>query len=793
MIRKRMHHFTARKCGPLLYASVIAAISPAAVVAAETAATLEEVVVTARKREESLQSTPIAVSAFSGDRLEALGITKINRLQDLTPNLVFQNTPSNSGAGSNAAVFIRGIGQKDFAPTTEPGVGIYIDGVYLARTIGSVFDMIDMDRVEVLRGPQGTLFGRNTIGGAINLTTIAPNENFSGKVDAKTGTDSRQNVRGMINVPLSDTFFMRASAASYQQDGYVDRPFDGKELGDQDNITARTAFRWLASDTLMFNLALDYSEDKTDGPPIVITRIDRPDQTPDSFATGHNAFAGQGNPFNCFALGADPACYNDEDLGGKSKNFGNGRNFSDIETESVSLTMDWRAEHFDLKAIIAARSIDGSFAQDRDGAFQEVGIQITPDPIGPVRNPINQVEDTYEQDQFSVELQLQGLALDDRLKWMVGLYYFEEDGENLNPVDFFPVSVQSGGFFDYNSKAIFGQFTYNITDPLSVTFGLRYTEDDRDYTPDQYFEALPLGPLGFPCFDPSFHIPCEVGDRVVPFETVNNSIEETTPHLNIAYQFSDDLMMYLSYSEGYKSDGFTQRIFPPEPSLPSFEPEYVDSYELGLKYDLLEGSMRINTALFYSDYTDMQLLVSDASRIGPFTTNAGDATMQGVEFEMNWIPAERWRIDLGVGYLDAGYDELSDGAIAAGLTKDSPFTLVSEWNMYASLEKVIVLSNASTLTPRIEWNWRDEFYTNVNGIPFRPGIAEPLVQPDYSVVNLSVNWNNPSERYSVRAGIDNANDEEYRIFGDYQPGFGFDMEAFDRGRQWYVQASYAFD
>ena len=765
---------------------------PTAIVSAQSQAILEEVVVTARKREESVQVTPISISAFSADRLESQGITKITKLQDLTPNLVFRNTPAYSGVGSNAAVFIRGIGQKDFAPTTEPGVGIYVDGVYLGRSVGSVFDMIDIERVEILRGPQGTLFGRNTTGGAISIVTKRPDENLSGKVDIKAGTDSRLDLRGMINLPLSESLFMRASLASFTQDGYVMRPFDGKDLGDQDNITGRLAFLWEASDSLTVNLALEYAEDKSNGPPVVTTRVDTVLQTPDSFATGHNAFAGGGNPFNCFAPGAGPDCYtNDTAVGGKYKNFGSGPNFSDLEMDGAALTLEWEGEHFTFKSITAVRSIEGAFAQDRDGAAQADG---TPwFPGGPMRNPINHVYDTFEQDQFSQEFQLQGQALAEKLQWVAGLYYFEEDGANINPVDFFPVSVQSGGFFDYTSFAVFAQGTYDVSEQLSLTLGLRYTDDDRDYLPDQYFEELPLGPLGFPCFVPSFHIPCALGERVTPFETVNNSISETTPYVSFSYDFSDNVMGYVSYSEGYKSDGFTQRVFPPEPSLPKFEPEYVKSYEAGLKSSLLGGAMRLNMAVFNMDYTDLQLLVSDASRIGPYITNAGEATMRGLELELNWVPAADWRIDMGVGYLDSSYDTLNPGAAAAGLTLDSPFTLISDWNINASVDRTITLSGGSTLTPRLDWSWRSKFYSNSSGIPFRPpGIDEPMLQPDYHILNVSMNWQSADEQFTVSAGVQNLNDEEYRIFGDYQPGFGMDIEAFDRGQQWYVTLGYSF-
>ncbi len=531
-----------------LLVSTLLTATPAVVMAAGDSAQLEELVVTARRREESLQDTPIAVSAYSGERLEDLGITMITRLQDLTPNLVFQNTPTNSGVGSNAVVFIRGVGQKDFAPTTDPGVGIYVDGVFLARTVGSVFDMIDLEQVEVLRGPQGTLYGRNTIGGAIILTTKKPNEVFSGQGDIKYGTDNRLNIRGAINVPITDNFFMRASAATFKQDGYVYRPWDGKDLGNQDDFTGRLALRWLPTEGLEFNLALEYNENKTNGHAVVTTRIDTPDQTPDSFVTGHNAFAGADgnpanmNPFNCWVPGAPDRCYNNDDIGGRHINYGNNPSFSNIKNHGETFTIDWAVtDKTSIKSITAWRNISGDFAADGDGAVQITGQPWFDIPNGPVVNSLAATYDTYEQSQFSEEFTIGGLAFDDRLKWLTGLYYFKEDGENLNPVDFFPVSIQSGGYFDYTSKAIFAQATYNITEPWSITAGLRYTKDDRDYLPDQYFEVLPLGPLGFPCFDPAFHIPCAVGDRVVPYQVYNNSSNETTPLLNTAYEWTPEL------------------------------------------------------------------------------------------------------------------------------------------------------------------------------------------------------------------------------------------------------------
>ncbi|MGH8248837.1 MAG: TonB-dependent receptor, partial [Gammaproteobacteria bacterium] len=241
---------------------------------AQEAGTIEEVIVTARKREENLQQIPISVSAYTGEALDARGVTKIDKLTDFTPNLVFHNTPTFSGTTSNAVIYIRGVGQNDFTPTIDQGVGIYVDGVFLGRSVGSVLDLVDIERVEVLRGPQGTLFGRNTIGGALNITTKKPAEEFGGKVDLKVGTDARVNVRGTVDVPLTDRFFSKFSAASFQQDGYVTRPFDGEELGNDDTVAARAAFRWLPMDGLEINFAGDYSRDDENGAPDILTGFD---------------------------------------------------------------------------------------------------------------------------------------------------------------------------------------------------------------------------------------------------------------------------------------------------------------------------------------------------------------------------------------------------------------------------------------------------------------------------------------------------------------------------------------
>lgn len=790
------------------------------------ASALEEVIVTARKREESLMDAPVAVSAFSGDTLDFFGISDIERLDQVTPNLVLERSPTNSGVTS-AAAYIRGVGQNDYVPVIDPGVGIYVDGVYLGRTIGAVLDLVDVERVEILRGPQGTLFGRNTIGGAISLTTRKPEAEFGGEADVKIGTDDLFNARGTVNLPLSETVFARFSVASFNQDGYVTRVADGLDLGDDDTVAARAALRWLASDTLEFNLSYDYSRDRENGPPLLNTGIQpmnlgifNPGGAPSQVlaqntivaqaAAPGGIFPGNGpyfdpaapfpfNPLACFLPGPDanPQCYNTLYIDDGSRNSvrATGPSYADLDTWGVALTADWQiSEGMQLRSITAYRSQDGDFGVDTDGSPLTMG----------------HVFDEYDQDQFSQELQLLGTSLNGRLDWIVGLYYFDEDGSLINFADFTSIQLQSGGFFGFESRAVFAQGTWHASDRLDVTVGLRYTDDSRDFLPDQYITGLPIGPLpGVNC-PPGVpgSPPCTIGDRLLPFETVTQDNDETVPMINVAWHWSDDLMTYATYAEGFKSGGFTARVFPPEPSLPAFDPEGVDSWELGLKFSGMDGRLRFSFAAFFTDYSDLQLLVADPSRLGPFVSNAGDAEIKGFEAELSVVLPYDWFVSTSVGLTDA--DRTSLTGDVEGLTLDSRFEHVSEWTASAQVFREFSLGDWGALTPLVEWSHRSEYGTNSNnvprdhvpvgppgtplaGVPLSFGVPNPeLLQDDLHLLSASLRWDVRQSGLALTAGVDNLTDEEYRIFGSYEDLFGWTTEAFDRGRQWYVRVNYAF-
>jgi len=802
---------------------VFATVVPRAALPAEgkSRVLMDELTVTVRQREESLQNAPVAVSAFSGEQLEFRGVTNIGQIDQFTPNLVLNKSPTNSNV-INAAAYIRGIGQNDFVPVIDPGVGIYVDGVYLGRSVGGILDIVDVERVEVLRGPQGTLFGRNTIGGAVDIKTRKPDDELGGQVSVRGGTDSLVHLRGAVNVPITDTFYTRFSAALFQQDGYVERVFDGEDLGNDDTFVLRAAGRWVPTDNLEFNLSADYSKDDQNGNPFVITGIQplnldlatNPNGGP-SMVVAQNTIVAQlenggivpdgeffnpvnpptGFPFNFLACFEpqnqdNPSCYNERfiDDGSKDKNFGTDPDSQELEVWGINLNFDWHlTDNLDLKSITAYRTFDGDFEGDEDGGPQRISYLI----------------DIYEHNQFSQELQLLGTSFNDKLQWILGAYYYEEDGKNINPVRFSQVSIQSGGEYEATSWAVFGQGTWSFTDALDLTVGLRYTDDTRDYRPDQFFEELPIGPLPVFC-DGQI---CQVGDRVLPFEWVSTSNDETLPYVNLAYQFNDGLMGYATFSQGYKSGGYTQRIFPPEESLPSFDPEFVDAYEIGVKYDGWDNRLRVNFAAFFNDYTDLQLSVATPDRVGPFVTNAGDAEIWGFELEGWLVPAEGWYLMATVGYTDPEYTDLAAGV--QGLTLDSRFEHISDWNASAQLYKEIGLGSWGFLTPRIEWSYRSEYGTNSNNIPrdgaptveggpfdgvnLGFGVPNPaLVEDDLHLLNIGIRWDVKDSGFAFIGGIDNLTDEEYRVFGNYQDAFGFTQETFDRGRQWYAQLDYVF-
>lgn len=711
---------------------------------------LEEVTVTARKREEGLQDAPIAISAFTGDDLAARQLNDLSDIGSSAPNLVFDAAAPISGSNVASSIFIRGIGQLDFTFTTDPGVGLYVDGVYIARSVGGVLDLLDLERVEVLRGPQGTLFGRNTIGGAISLVSKKPAEEFGGKVGFTIGDDNRRDFRGTVDVPLTDTLKSKFSVATKRRDGYVKRLSDGKELGDDDSFSARASFLWTPTDELEVNLAIDGSKAREETAPNTLINVNG---TAMPFAgLFNNAIVG-GSCAPAPGSLSNPACYNQQWVVGNDKTWATSESRSDYDVIGGGLTVEYDLGWGSIKSITAYREMEAQFYRDADGS----------------PHVIFETENDMEQDQFSQEIQLSGVALDDRLNWIVGLYYFEEEGTDVNDIRTSIVEFQSGGSIENDTKAIFSQVTYDITDDLSVTAGLRYSDETKTFTPDTF--VTNSGFLGVP-----------VGVRLLPNVEGEVSIEEVTPMINLSYRWNDDVMTYLTYSEGFKSGGFTQRVFPGRPDIPAFVPEFVEVYELGVKADLFDSRARLNAAVFMTDYSDMQVLVQDG--IGSSTRNAAEAEIKGLEVELKVLLTENMGLDMGLGYLDAEYTKVS--ASAREITLDKEFANTPEWTANASLYYDIALADdLGTLTPRVNWSYRSKVYNNTIN-------SADIVQDGYEVVNASLTFEDNSGDWQVVLGITNLLDEDYFTSAYNNPSIGYSEALWARGREWSLSVNRNF-
>ncbi len=721
---------------------------------------IEDIVVTARRRSENLQNTPISISAFSGDGLQERGISNVSDVDTSVPNLVFQRSAAQSGDKSSAQIFIRGVGQTDFTLTTDPGVGLYLDGVYIARSIGSALDVLDIERIEVLRGPQGTLFGRNTIGGAISITSRAPSfDELSASGAVTFGRFDRFDFRGSINVPIADNLAMSASLMRKTSDGYIARPNIGTPTGEDDLWAARVALRWEPSPNVRFNAAADGTiiretsccSELVAVYPGILTQFHNAVVAPTLVATlGPRAFFDNGSlptrNYSSNATFSRPANLN---LLGLSF------------TGEIDLTDDLM-----IKSITAYRTFDSINGGDFDHT--------------PLR--VNETVNVFENNQFSQELQLQGSLFGDRLKYIAGAYYFRETGFNEDAVNFSIVRLVSGGFTDNSSIAAFGQGTFDITERLSLTAGLRWTRDRRRFTPRQFVVENQAGVPSQVRSTPGNLVPLVPGQLVVPNTQVSLSVADATPYVNLSWQATDRFMVYASYSEGFKSGGFVQRIFPDRLDIPRFAPETVQVVEAGFKFQTDNRRLRLNAAAFSTDYTNLQIQVFDG--IAPVTRNAAAARIRGFEGELTLEPIDDLLIEAGVGFLDAKYTRIAAGA--TDITLASRLVNAPRWSTNLGISYRIPFANGWSMRPRVDWTYRSTVHNDARN-------TAALVQPSYNLFNAAIAIEDPSERWRIGIAGRNLTNRRY-----IQSGFADEavqsvaVATFGRPVEWEISVGYRF-
>ncbi len=750
-----------------------------------------EVIVTARRLEESLQDTPVAVTVLTAEVLESRGIRDLSQIEAATPNLTFDASANISGSNSAASVFIRGVGQTDFQLTTDPGVGIFIDGVYVSRGVGGTMDLLDIERVEVLKGPQGTLFGKNTIGGAISIVTRRPENEFGGRIQVGAGSFDRREVQASVNVPVSEKLLTRFSISSVASDGYVQRHASGpavgvdglftpsanrRSLGDDNAEAFRGDLLWSASDSFDARFVLERTRERENGAPLVAVAIN-PDSAFNLFWNGFVA------PVLEPQIG-QLAFFNEQYLTGSPyRTFSTARSASDLDLWATTLTLDWRArDDLQLKSISAWRDVESFFTRDFD---------YSPLEHSPSFN-------IFEYRTVSQEIQASGTPLNDRLSWLAGVFWFAEKGSDNNSPRFPVVAVRSGGSVDNESAAAYLNATYKLTDRWHLTGGIRYSDETVRFTPDQLVlevgrAGVPLPPPGIPNFAlsdfsvvPPVFVPVQAGDRILPFAEVSQSIQKWTPQASLQYFWTDAIRTYISYSEGFKNGGFTQRVFPPQAVTPSYEPEEVRVYEIGLKSDLLGQRVRLNVAGFYTDYTDVQLVINEG--IAPTIRNAARGRVRGGEAELTAVLADELVLTSSAGYIDAEFLELDDPAAAAavGLFVTNKFPNTPEWSLGSSLSFTHGLGSAGELTWRADWSYRSTVYSDAVNTP-------ELTQPSVHLLNASLTFESASRDWRLSLHGRNLTDEAYVVSGFNDiAGNGVIEAVYSRPREWLVQLGYTF-
>ncbi|HEY8539199.1 MAG TPA: TonB-dependent receptor [Steroidobacteraceae bacterium] len=764
---------------------------------------LEEIVVTARRREESLQETPIAISAFTAEALERQQIYSTDDLDQVAPNLQFASYGPLTGHNSAAQVFIRGIGQTDGSSGVDPGVGLYIDEVYMGRAVGGVMDFRDIASVQVLRGPQGTLFGRNTIGGAVLLTTALPGDEFGGTVRVGVGDDSLREAFLALNLPITDGLGARISAGVRKRDGYVKRIFDNMDLGDEDTLTTQAVLRW-ETDPVTLTLRADYTREDENGSPFVFAAINESQVFPIFASVAAGCTNGQTPPAPSFPPPVpvpqdlvDPRCANDASwFLGKYTNGGTAPAFSTLENWGTSLVAEFRlSDAFTLKSISAYRELKWHGARDADNT------------------PLTILHTDYKSDGNQLSEELQGLVEVGRVKGVVGLFYFDEE-----VTDFLQVPIAAGvgappqilqgsrdyqlAYLDNDNWAAFTQWTFDVTDALSVTAGVRYTEE----TKAARIIGFTIAPVDAPTIVPDFLRPYTldangmiVQSSVIPAghtspglhvrpDWFENEYSSTTGSASIQYKFADNAMTYLSWSQGFKSGGFNQRFnsvtFDYTPL--SFKEETADTIELGIKSDIA-GVLRLNAAIFNTDYKDMQLIY----RVGvvPILFNAGKASIRGGEIEFTYAPGSLI-IEGSLGYLDDEFDSITPivvpgSPVTATVTPNNSLPFTPEWQGNIGIGYEFA-GPGFTFTPRVNISYTDsQFFDAANS-------REVAQLDDVTVVNVAMTL--AVGAWKIRAGVNNLTDEEYLVAGNssFSTSAGYAEAIYSRPRNWFLSAQYEF-
>lgn len=831
---------------------------------------LDTIVVTAQKREQSAQEVPIAISAYGGDRLDQLVVADLSGLSNITPNVNLDNSTPFGASQAILTAYIRGIGADDFAFNIDPGVGVYIDGVYLARSVGANQTLLDVERIEILKGPQGTLFGRNTIGGAISVVTRDPADEFAFKGDATYGSDNLFQARMTVEGPITDALAGSISFSSRTRDGYNTRvlypderayngtdpnqfPYAGyaspNKEGGENSQTVRGKLKWEA-DRVAVRLSADYTTDKSSQASTLLqTHAGLPfpgldgesvynpgpflDPNPADgldgffFASLYNFClmqpGGATPPISDIcgtrgqvgsALQIDTPLYgNPNNMAFYTDNFTSPNidetyatdpNYSDLSFWGLNGTIDYELnDSFTLKSITGYRHQDWSAAMDLDGS-----------PL-----QILTVSFDQQQKQFSQEMQLLGNDLmDGRLNLVLGAYYFKEKGD-LQDFVLFPeglLFVDGFNTFETQNFAFFGQVEFAVTDYLTLILGGRYTKEKKEFEGGQrdlnginYRNYFCVGANGYPDPDqpvapflPTAGLSCADGVlpapyadpdtfRLFPIGLNEKKFDNFSPKVGVQVSPADGLMAYATYSQGYKTGGWTTRLSNPLPiELTEFEEEDATTYEVGFKSRFADNRVQLNAAGFYTEYDGIQLNFQQG--ISPTLQNAGDAEIWGAEVDIEALLTDQFSVQASVGWLDTEYVAIADAVTAAsgptsyqaGIIVGAELPKAPEWQLNVAPRYRTPLGDGDFIL-QANFSYASEAWNNTERVL--------LTQRDEIFLgDIIVTYEFNDKPFTVSAGVKNVGDERYLVTGNSNTAAGSISGTYNRGREWFIRTGVEF-
>jgi iron complex outermembrane receptor protein len=721
--------------------------------AADSTPSLQEVTVTAQRVEENLQTTPVSMTALSGDFLQKFDVARVTSLETVSPNLNFFS--GTGGSSQQVSAFIRGVGQFDFLLTTDPAVGLYVDGVYLARTFGNNLELNDVARVEVLRGPQGTLFGKNSIGGAINVTTLTPTG--SGRTDfrASVGNYDSYALDAYTDLRLADNLALGISLMARRSDGWEDRPL-ADNGGKEQREGGRAILAWTPSDTFSSRLSAEFSAQAQPSSPNVMIAYN-PAAAVVPFLPLFNAFVAPccTPPTNIDQSGAEGPLVRD-----------------DLHGFATSWINEWKlAGGVSIKSISAYRYMHADFGRDGDNSYV---------------NYNGDVHNEYDN-QLSQELQASGSA--SRFKWVAGAYYLQErtrDQTNLvtaqglfqglsqlpptNPLFLARYALDFNLYFDnrQTTKDYAGYFNgeFAFTDRLSLQAGVRYTDETKDFS--QFVENdvgttifLPVNPITGVVDTSNTSVPspaCSNLQDVGRYYTCTTKANEWSPRASLNMKWTENVFEYLQWSRGFESGGINGRPVSVA-EIADYKPEFLNSTELGLKTLLADHRVRLNTAVFYDKYTDIQVLLTQGASV--VIQNAAKATVYGLETDVEAAVTTHWSLQGSLGYLHNEYNNWSDslGNYTWRKLQDAP-----QWtaNIASAYERHVPSGAGVRFTTNVAFqSW---MYLDAANSPV-------LRAPSRTLLDASLFYLAPSGRWD--AGVEGKNLTDQRVLTSGYNGLAF--------------------